>query len=61
MRDHADAVAPNPLGVLRSNQRFFRSGRSGEGTQVLSAAQLTAYHDRVQSLVCRELFCWLHR
>jgi hypothetical protein len=61
MRERADQVTPNALGVLKDNRVFFRSGRSGAGREVLSAAELARYEERVAAAVPADLLAWLHR
>jgi hypothetical protein len=61
MRERADVLTPNPLGVLKDNRAFFRSGRSGAGREVLSAAELARYEERVAAAVPADLVAWLHR
>lgn len=61
MRERADVVTPNPLGVLKDNRAFFRSGRSGTGREVLTASELARYEARVAGLAAAELVAWLHR
>lgn len=61
MRADADRLAPDASGVLKERSRFFRRGRSGEGSAVLTAEELQRYHQRVASLAPPELSRWLHR
>lgn len=61
MRERADQVTPNALGVLKDNRAFFRSGRSGAGREVLSAGELARYEARVAAAVPADLAAWLHR
>jgi hypothetical protein len=61
MRERADQVTPNALGVLKDNRAFFRSGRSGGGREVLNADELARYEARVARLAPPELGAWLHR
>jgi hypothetical protein len=60
MSGDADALVPT-AGLLKSNAAFFRRGRSGAGHEVLSAAEIAAYHDRVARLAPPGLLSWLHR
>jgi hypothetical protein len=60
MSADADALVPT-AGLLKSNAAFFRRGRSGAGHEVLSAAEIAAYHGRVARLAPSGLLSWLHR
>jgi aryl sulfotransferase len=61
MRAKAAAQAPNQGGVLKDPAAFFRRGRSGEGTEVLSSAELAHYHERAAQLAPPEVLSWLHQ
>lgn len=61
MRAHSDVLAPAPAGVLVDSSRFFRSGRSGAGSEALDSADLAAYHQRAARAAPPELVTWLHR
>ncbi len=61
MRARADVLAPDVTGVMKDPQRFFRSGVSGAGRQVLDDEQLARYHERVAALAPPDLLGWLHR
>ncbi len=61
MRERADQVAPDPSGILRSREAFFRGGVSGAGEALLSPDQLARYRARVADLAPPELVTWLHR
>ena len=61
MRDRSGELTPNPLGVLKDDGKFFRSGRSGQGRAVLRPDELAAYERRVASLADPDLVRWLHR
>ncbi|MEH1165448.1 sulfotransferase domain-containing protein [Micromonospora sp. CPCC 205539] len=61
MRERADLLAPDTLGVLRDRQAFFRRGSSGQGRELLDAAGLARYQARVASLAPPDLLAWLHR
>jgi hypothetical protein len=61
MRSRSDELTPNTLGVLKDAARFFRSGRSGAGREVLSDAELATYAQRVAELAPPDLVAWLHR
>jgi aryl sulfotransferase len=59
MRSRAREVTPSP-GVLKSQEAFFRRGRSGAGRELLSAAELAHYHARAAELAPADLLAWLH-
>lgn len=61
MRANADKLVPDPAAVLRDTSRFFRSGRSGAGTDALSSAAIAAYHARASRTAPPDLLAWLHR
>jgi aryl sulfotransferase len=59
MSGDADRLVPS-AGVFKSNAAFFRRGSSGAGREVLSDAELAAYHDRVSGMAPPALLSWLH-
>lgn len=61
MRERADRLAPDTLGVLRDRQAFFRRGGSGQGRDLLDEAGLARYQQRVVALAPPDLLSWLHR
>lgn len=61
MRARADALAPDPVGVLRDRGRFFLRGSSGAGRELLSADDLARYRERTARLAPSDLLQWLHR
>ncbi|MEV4709726.1 sulfotransferase domain-containing protein [Micromonospora sp. NPDC049374] len=61
MRARADRLAPDPAGVLKDRNAFFRSGRSGQGNALLAAAARARYRSRVAALAPPDLLAWLHR
>jgi hypothetical protein len=61
MRARADTLVPDPAGVLKDRQQFFRAGVSGAGRAVLSGAQLARYRERTAQLAPPDLLAWLHR
>ena len=61
MRERADTLTPNTLGVLKDNKAFFRNGRSGAGREVLDDEQLARYEERAAELMPPDLLAWLHR
>jgi hypothetical protein len=61
MRANAELLAPDAAGVLKDRGAFFRSGRSGQGRDLLSADQVARYRDRSARLAPPDLLRWLHR
>ncbi len=61
MHANGDRLAPDPSAILLDKSRFFRSGRSGAGTDALSSAALAAYHSRASRMAPPDLLAWLHR
>ncbi|HEX6447029.1 MAG TPA: sulfotransferase domain-containing protein [Streptosporangiales bacterium] len=61
MKGNAGELVPNRDGVLADPVAFFRAGRSGEGRQLLSDAELAAYDARTAELAPADLLAWLHR
>ncbi|MDG4836995.1 sulfotransferase domain-containing protein [Micromonospora sp. WMMD967] len=61
MRERADRLAPDTLGVLRDRRAFFRQGGSGQGRNMLDAAAQAGYEERVAALAEPDLLTWLHR
>jgi hypothetical protein len=61
MRSRSAELVPDALGVLVEPVRFFRSGRSGTGREVLTPEELARYEARVASMVSPEVVAWLHR
>ncbi len=61
MRARAGEITPDPLGVLKDEAAFFRRGRSGAGSEVLTADELARYEARVAGLAPPEVVDWLHR
>ena len=61
MRAHADLLAPDPVGVMKSRARFFRRGSSGAGPELLRDDELVRYRARTAALAPPELLSWLHR
>ncbi|MEV4120564.1 sulfotransferase domain-containing protein [Micromonospora sp. NPDC049645] len=61
MRERADRLAPDTLGVLRDRQAFFRRGGSGQGRDLLDEAGLARYRARAAALAPPDLLTWLHR
>ncbi|MBG6102540.1 sulfotransferase domain-containing protein [Micromonospora vinacea] len=61
MRERADRLAPDTLGVLRDRRAFFRRGGSGQGRDLLDEAARARYQERVAALAPPDLLTWLHR
>jgi len=61
MRAKADQLVPNAGGILQDGRAFFRSGRSGAGREMLSDAEVSEYHRRIEGLGPPDLLTWLHR
>ncbi|MFI6268466.1 sulfotransferase domain-containing protein [Micromonospora zamorensis] len=61
MRERADRLAPDTLGVLRDRRAFFRQGGSGQGRDLLDASARARYQKRVSALAPPDLLTWLHR
>jgi hypothetical protein len=61
MRTRAAELAPDPNGVLKSRERFFRRGSSGAAGDVLGEEQLARYRARAADLAPADLLAWLHR
>lgn len=59
MRDRAAELAPNPLGVLRDSDAFFRRGGRGEGAGLLDDGDIDRYHQRLADLADPEMLAWL--
>ncbi|MFI6541288.1 sulfotransferase domain-containing protein [Nonomuraea sp. NPDC050547] len=61
MRDRATELAPDEqLGYIRDRERFFRSGKSGEWEQFLTAGDRAHYDRRMAELAEPGLLEWLH-
>ncbi|MFI6230150.1 sulfotransferase domain-containing protein [Micromonospora echinospora] len=61
MRQRAPVLVPDAAGVFKDRQAFFRHGRSGAGTALLSPDELGRYHRRAAELAPPDLLTWLHR
>jgi aryl sulfotransferase len=59
MSGRADTLVPT-AGLFKSNAAFFRRGTSGAGREVLSDAEIGAYHARVAQLAPPDMLAWLH-
>jgi hypothetical protein len=61
MQARADLLAPDPSGVLKDRQAFFRQGANGAGRALLSAGECARYRRRTADLAPPDLLAWLHR
>jgi aryl sulfotransferase len=61
MRANAASQAPDPAGVLKDRAAFFRRGRSGAGSEVLTAQELVHYQARAEQFAPLEVLAWLHQ
>jgi aryl sulfotransferase len=61
MRRNAEGLAPDPAGILKDRNAFFRRGRSGAGRELLTDAEFAHYEDRARSMAPDDLLTWLHR
>ena len=61
MRSAADRLAPDPGGVLKDRQAFFRRGSSGAAREVLDPAAIARYRERCAGVLPPDLDAWLHR
>ncbi len=60
MRARAARLVPDPAGVIRDQQAFFRRGTPGSGGELLTSAELARYHERAALLASPALLGWLH-
>lgn len=61
MRAHADQLVPDPVGVIKDRNAFFRRGSSGAGRELLTAGELAHYEQRAAAMAPADLLAWLHR
>ena len=61
MRERARDLAPDPAGILRDRNAFFRRGGSGAGRELLTDAEFARYLDRAATMAPPDLLIWLHR
>ena len=61
MRRRAKQLAPDPAGILKDSDAFFRRGSSGAGRELLTEAEFTHYLDRAADMAPLDLLAWLHR
>lgn len=60
MRERAEDLAPDPVGVLKDRTAFFRGGRLGDGEAALGPGDHERYRNRVEALGSPGLIGWLH-
>jgi aryl sulfotransferase len=61
MRRRAKQLAPDPAGILKDRNAFFRRGSSGAGRELLTKAEFAHYLDRAAGMAPPDLLAWLHR
>jgi aryl sulfotransferase len=61
MRSRANDLAPDPAGILKDRDAFFRRGSSGAGRELLTEAEFAHYLDRAASLAPPDMLAWLNR
>jgi hypothetical protein len=61
MRERARDLAPDPAGILKDRNAFFRRGGSGAGRELLTDAEFAHYLDRAATMAPPDLLTWLHR
>lgn len=61
MRAAADRIRPAGSVNSEDSAAFFRAGRSGSGSELLTAAELADYHARAAKVLPPDLMVWLHR
>jgi aryl sulfotransferase len=60
MRARSQRLAPDPAGILRDSDAFFRRGTSGAGRELLTPAEHRHYRERVAAMAPPDLVAWLH-
>jgi aryl sulfotransferase len=61
MRAKAKDLAPDPAGIMKDTNAFFRRGSSGDGRELLSPEEHAHYLDRAAKLAPPDLLTWLNR
>ncbi len=59
MAERANRLVPDQ--PMKSEAAFFRGGRSGDGSRLLSAAERGRYHDQARAELPDDIYTWLHR
>lgn len=61
MKTRAADFAPNATeGIWHSDERFFRSGRSGEWQDIFTEVEHRRYYHRINTLAAPDLLAWAH-
>jgi aryl sulfotransferase len=60
MRARAASTAPDPSGILKDPEVFFRRGYSGAGAETLSKDELDRYYRRASTMAPPEILRWVH-
>jgi len=61
MREHADVIAPDTThAIWTDNKRFFNRGSSGQWHDILDAAALERYDERIATLATPDVVRWAH-
>jgi hypothetical protein len=61
MRARADRLVPDPSGVIKDRNAFFRQGKSGSGRALLTGDEFAHYLARTAELAPPDMLAWLHR
>ncbi len=61
MRAQAAKEVPDPAGVLKDPAAFFRRGRPGAASEILTQDEIAHYNERAARLAPREVLDWLHQ
>jgi aryl sulfotransferase len=61
MQRNAANLVPDPAGILKDRNAFFRRGSSGAGRELLTDAELAHYEQRAAAMAPADLLEWLHR
>jgi len=61
MRARADRLAPDPAGIMKDRNAFFRRGTPGAGRELLTAEEFAGYEARAAELAPPDLLTWLNR
>jgi hypothetical protein len=61
MRAKAKKLTPDPAGIMKDPNAFFRRGSSGAGRELLTPEEHAHYLDRAAKLAPPDLLTWLNR
>ena len=61
MRARADRLAPDPAGIMKDRNAFFRRGTPGAGRELLTPEEFAGYEQRAAELAPRDRLTWLNR